>query len=513
VRCALLGLLLSTIALGRAQAQEKAPASAAADAQELQAAEEVLDASEEDQRPKPSSSAHVFELRWTTLVTAAGGEPETSLTLDDQGFRTEELLRPREARLYPSTVVAAYAEIAAFDWLLFRGLFDTREVRDGALLEPPIDGIAMNGNPVEDELGSGAVVRELSAVIGIDAFNVEIGRFQSDVADGLVYRDYGSGLRIRSNLDAMNAGPFSAELLLTSVGQHVDDLRANQLLSLRFDWNISPFEYISAFIAGSDDDNGEVSEVLRSAYAENLLLDQRSLTALFIQEEGGGKHGYIGATTQLLGVDGLTIKARLVFSGGKLSLRVPPEQILVPEDVLEGETLELEVSGLATDLELHLGLASWLDLAGYAFLLSGDAPPTRDGQRYESFIALAPYWTWSGLFFSGGLNSGLYPNRASAAGINGRGVVGLGPGIEVTGETTSAELRTLILAATSDPPAAPLGGRNRLYGVELDLILEWQPARWIAFGAELDLLIPGGFFAAHDLAYLALTRVTVAHGS
>lgn len=518
MRYALLGLSLLAVVAARAHAQSAEPAAETLPSQpaddELDAAEEILDSSEPDKKPAEEEAANnVFELRWTTMVTASGGEPQTSLTLADDGFRTEDLLRPRPAKLYPSTAVAAYGEVAAFDWLLFRALFDTREIRDGDTLEPPVKGVAMNGNPASDEIASGAAFRELSALLGDESLSLELGRFQAEVADGLVYRDYGTGVRVRADFEAMDVGPVQAEIVLTSVGQRVDELENNQLFAMRADWRISPFEYVSAFIAGSEDKNGEISEVLRSAYAENLLDDQQALTALFLQEQGSGSQGYLGVAAHVIAAEGLTMKGRIVVSGGKLKLRVPPEEIIEPEDVLEGEEVEIDVGGFATDIEAHYALDSWIDLAGYALLLSGDAPPERDGKRYRSFIGLAPYWTWTGLFFSGGLNSGLYPNRASAAGINGRGVFAIGSGIELTGDEVSAESRALVLTSTADPPEAPLGGRSRLYGVEVDCLVEWQPYRWLSLGAELDMLVPGTFFAYRELAYLGLTRITVMHAN
>jgi hypothetical protein len=341
---------------------------------------------------------------------------------------------------------------------------------------------------------------------------VELGRFLGEVADGLVYREYGSGLRLRTDFESMGVGPFSAELMLTSVGQRVDELDANGLASLRLDWNLSPFEYVSLFVAASSDDNGEISEVLRSAYAETLLPDQQRLNALFLQENGSGGQGYIGLVAHLITRASATLEARLVLSGGKLTLGVPPERIVLPEDALDGETITVDVGGLAADVEAHFSANDWIDFGGYAFLLSGDAPPTQDGERYRSFIGLAPFWTWTGLFFAGGLNSGLYPNRAAAAGINGRGVVGVGPGIELFGDKVSAEGRAIVLAAAADPPPSPLGGTSRFYGLELDVNVEWEPLDFMSIGAELDVLLPGAFFATRYVAYMALTRVTVTHG-
>jgi hypothetical protein len=483
-------------------------------ADDLAASTEVLDASE----PEPEQSAAAepqrgqkFEITWTSLITASGGEPETNLQLDESGWRVEDLLRPRRHKLYPSTALSVYGEISAFDWLLFRGLFDTREIRDGATLEPPLEGLTINGNDASAELQSGSMLRELSAVVGTDGLTVEIGRFRADVAEGLVYEDFGAGLRVRADFAQLGGAELRAELLLTTVGQRVEDLDNNQLAALRGDWMISPFEYVGVFVAASKDDNGEISEVLRSAYAETLLADQRQLTSLFLQEEGSGTQGYIGLLAQLIVRESAVLRARLVLSGGTLKLRVPLETIETPEQVLDGREIAVESSGLAADAELRFALNDDLELAGFAFLLSGDAPPELEGGRYRSFIGLAPFWVWSGLFFSGGLAQGLYPNRATAAGINGRGVIGFGPALELDREPFSAELRAVVLGATADPPAAPLGGTSRSYGTELDFRGEWRALPFLRIGAELDVFIPGTFFPSRRVAYLLLGIVSVSN--
>jgi hypothetical protein len=142
-----------------------ASAAAAQSAEDLAASTEVLDASEPEgeqksaeQKPAEQRGAK-FEITWTTLVTASGGEPETNLQLDESGWRVEDLLRPRRHKLYPSTALSVYGELDATDWLLFRALFDTREIRDGATLEPPLSGLTINGNPASDELQSGSMLR------------------------------------------------------------------------------------------------------------------------------------------------------------------------------------------------------------------------------------------------------------------------------------------------------------------------------------------------------------------
>ena len=498
-----------------AQAAAQSAPSSAPSADELEASAAVLDAAEQEPKAgddeKNEERGPKFEITWSTLLTASGGEPETNLQLDDAGWRVEDLLRPRRNKLYPSTAVSVYGEISAADWLLFRGLFDTREIRDGATLEPPLDGLTINGNPASDELQSGNMLRELSAVIGKNGLTLELGRFRSDVAEGLVYEDFGAGLRVRADLEALGQAPIRAELLLTTVGQSVRDLANNQLGAIRVDWMLSPFEYVGVFVAGSRDDNGEISEVVRSAYAETLVGDQRRLTSLFLQDQGSGSQGYLGVMAQLIVRDEAVLRARLALSGGKIKLRVPLDTITTPDQILDGREITVDVGGLAADAELRFGLSDIAEVAGFAFLLSGDAPPAIDGGRYRSFIGLAPFWVWSGLFFSGGLAQGLYPNRASAAGVNGRGVIGFGPALEIDADPWTAEARAVLLGATADPPPAPLGGDSRAYGAELDFRGEWHALPFLRLGSELDLFMPGRFFPSRHVAYLALGIVSLSN--
>jgi len=513
-----LGLTSACAWLLAAHAAAQSAPDAAPSADDLDASTAVLDASgpdsdeKQDEQPKKKRDGEPkFEITWSTLLTASGGEPETNLQLDDAGWRVEDLLRPRRNKLYPSTAVSVYGEVSATNWLLFRALFDTREIRDGATLEPPLEGLTINGNPASDELQSGSMLRELSATLGRDGLTLELGRFRADVAEGLVYEDFGAGLRARADFDQLGQAPFRVELLLTTVGQRVQDLANNQLGSLRVDWMLSPFEYVGVFVAGSKDENGEISEVVRSAYAETLIDDQQRLTSLFLQDQGSGSQGYIGMLAQLIIRDEAVLRARLVLSGGKIKLRVPLETIDTPDQILDGRDIAVDVGGIAADAELRFGLSDITDVSGFALLLSGDAPPAIDGGRYHSFIGLAPFWVWSGLFFSGGLAQGLYPNRASAAGINGRGVVGVGATLEVNADPWTGEARALLLSATVEPTGPKPPGHTPFYGAELDLRGEWRALPFLRVGTELDVFAPGRFFPSQRVAYLALGIVSLSN--
>jgi hypothetical protein len=69
----------------------------------------------------------------------------------------------------------------------------------------------------------------------------------------------------------------------------------------------------------------------------------------------------------------------------------------------------------------------------------------------------------------------------------------------------------MLLRAMADPPAPPLGGTTRDYGLELDWLAQWSALRWLGFGAEIDVFFPGHFFPIQRVAYLTLAMVTLSN--
>ena len=130
---------------------------------------------------------------------AASRRPTCSSTTAAGASRT--CCGPATHKLYPSTSVAIYAEVPAPTGCSFRGLLDTREIRDGEHARAAARGPDHGRQSRGEELRSGNVMRELSALMGHDAVTVELGRFRGDVADGLVYKDFGTGIRVRADLE------------------------------------------------------------------------------------------------------------------------------------------------------------------------------------------------------------------------------------------------------------------------------------------------------------------------
>lgn len=444
----------------------------------------------------------------------------------------EQSLCPTDSETYVAAMAALYGEWRIASWLNLRFLVDSGEIRDGGTLDPPLGGITLDGRP-PSELGEVAFfVRELALTVQNDVATLEIGRFRGSVADGLILDDFlGFGIRGRLELTGAGGHPIHMELMLAGLQRSLEAPNGN-VLAFRFDYDLSAFEWLSGFAALVGDDGGGLSDAVRSAFAEGAITEvsgapydpasgdaarvQQALDAAFLGESSQGGALYLGAQASVLPLPGLSLRATAALMAGQLELAAPNVGVGVIADNdgdVEPELVEVELEGTAADLELHYGLSQRWDLGGHLFGLSGDAPPGQAGDSYQAFLAPAPFWVWSGLFFSGGLSQGFYPSRASSAGVNGRGALGAGASLTYDDGTSLARLKALWLRATADPPRAPGGGTGRNYGLEADLELEWRPFRQLRIGAELDVLLPGDYFYFSDVAYRAIALVTFSHGN
>lgn len=556
-RIALFGCLHVWVG-GSAAAQEQPPPTTA-DAQELREAEALFDLSEEpESAPKAppggeasaEPSSVLYELAATAALVGNGGAPQTDLRLGADGaYRPQDLLQPRDTVWYPALSLMAYGEWQPAHWLLLRGLLNTFELRDGHTLQPPVDGLTMAGQPARAAVSKGAYIRELSITGMGRGFSLEVGRFRTRIADGLVHDDFASGLRARLDLGKLSRTDMRLSVMLGSGGPRIDEVQANTLMHISGELRFSPFEYVGLFIAGSKDRSGELTGVLRSALAEgrarsvtdsayrgdldriteahvqstllgtldpcvitglvpaldgDLAQEARTRLGCFGDTRGSGQLGYVGGRFQLLPVAGMSVRGALALMSGDFTIGVI--------DNLSYEEVDLHVEGWASDLEMHYGLSPELDLGGYGFLLSGDGPVGEPGTPYRAFIGLAPYWVWTTLFFSGGLNQGLYPSRAAAAGVHGRGAAGVGGGIEYGPDWASMELRAMLLRALAAPPPTPHAGTGLTYGFEVDTRLRIPLGEGFGVAAELGVLLPGDFFESRNVAYRAQTLMTVGHG-
>jgi hypothetical protein len=455
---------------------------------------------------------YVLDLDLTTAFTTIRNEPETNLHQDDSGvWQVGDLLHPRDPETYPSAGLRLGAEAQPARWLELRGLLDTGPIRPGSSLDPPEDGATSYGLPLDEAASEGLFLREAAVGFVGQWGSVELGRRRSEVASGLVYDDYGTGGAVDLDVLELERGPLQVKMLGLLVGRTFSDMETgSSLFALRVDYPLSLFESVGPFFAYWADRGGAVGDILASARREAIIVENGPVVEQVLLTRAARSTQrpdadvfYAGFGGSVVPVLNLSLRGDGVAEFGSATVR------------LGAEETALDFRGWAGDIEAHRGLTERWDLGAFAFGLSGDrAPRVRQGDTtYAGFVAPAPYWTWTGLFFSGGLNQGFYPSRASAAGINGHGVLGLGPILSWRGDRPSFETRVAWLRALSEAPPAPLGGGGSQYGVELDLRNDWRLGNGVTLAGELDVLFPGSYFPEHDPALRFIVLLDLHYGS
>ncbi|OGQ85360.1 MAG: hypothetical protein A2289_01375 [Deltaproteobacteria bacterium RIFOXYA12_FULL_58_15] len=454
------------------------------------------------------------EARTSTLIDVAvllrlsthAGDPQTTMDVHWEGenleFDTNRLLQPRPQQTYPSAVVIFGVEHEAEEWLTLRLFVDTGELRTGSSLDPPSDAkFTTNGSPVSTGFFSLERVRELAASFAWQHVSLDIGKRYTQVGDSLIFEDYATGAAFTLDLAGIGLDDWQLHGSGVLVGQTIEELEIPAPLAiLRLEYQLSLFESVGAFGVFYSERNGRLHDVLASALSEGVIgttTDQTPLERIWSNDTSAGNVTYVGVDAHLLPADGLSIRATGAFSFGALEV-----------DIADQSSLTFDLRSWAASAQANYGISTNLGVGAFAFALSGDEPPVRgnaDHVDYRAFIGIAPYWTWTGIFFSGGLSQGFFPGRATAAGVNGHGVGGGGGSVEYSKGNGFVELRTAGLWSTSPPTV--LGDGGRFYGIETDLIAEWDMLRWLGVSVELDVFWPGSFFPQRDTAFRAIGQL------
>jgi hypothetical protein len=464
-----------------------------------------------DAKDKSEDSANTsYELSAYTGYGLETGIPQTNLILNSQTGQWEgkALLHPRKFQDYGFVGASAAGEWDPAKWLALNVLLYSGEIRDGTTLPIPVNGVTSNGNLIGDEYASGSFVCELSAGFTSGGFEAQIGRFRSTVGSGLVYDDFGTGVNLKVDFDELDIGPLSTEFGTVIVGRRFDEMEVpSPLVSWRVDWNLSWFESLGLFAAVYFDRNGDATELVKYAYAESALelannaASQLTLDSIFSAKQGKGTIGYIGVDSRLNPVKALSVRATALWSPGTVKVRLGANQ-----------KRTITLSSYAANAEVHYGASELIDLGLVGFILSGGGPLRSDSKSYAGFIGVAPYWAWTGLFFSSGsLNQALMPRRAASAGIDGHGVFGGGPVLTLTTEVCQAELRAVWLRALVAPPAF-INADGKDYGLELDASVSIELFSWLSLGVESNLLVPGSYLPTSRPAYRAIGQIKVSYG-
>jgi hypothetical protein len=474
----------------------------------------------------PASRLFSFDDYLATTVDSRYGSTLAELSLD--GSHLEGALHWRLAldtgelrvRRFPEMVAACWSN-ASPSGLDVRGTGRCNLAGPTQSLEQTQLGpaeLTSNGRSFHDEVQATLLVREafLAWDFGRAGFTtLRVGRARQAVGDGLVHDDYGTGVDLRVDLGAIGP-PFEFRAALfqptRDFPRSVDGL--TPMVHLRADWTPSLFEHAGLFLAARRDRTGALAELVRTAYVEDgvvrlsglapgtpdYVTASRSLATLLSSELAST------ATTAWFGTSGSLATwagQRAVWTLALLRGHVDTlGSAAAPAEV------DLPLRGSAAWLRYEISPRPWLQVTPWFLYLSGDRPPP-EKQRlglpagYGAFLGVNPYITATNLFFRGGLSETFAARQATAPGVNGRGVIA--PGLTVRGDAgPEVDLEARVAWLTAED-AGPWGGTA--YGTEVDLMATWEPARWVSFGAELDVLLPGDFFGVGRTVYKTVLAV------
>ncbi|MEL6340285.1 MAG: hypothetical protein AAFQ65_10280 [Myxococcota bacterium] len=467
------------------------------------------------------------------FMTAEGRFPGTVLNVADEplvitflpgtffeqdenfdAWNVDDVLSPGPRNFYPSTVLTAQGEWQPDPAWAIRALVSTGEIRAGSTANPPSDQTLFFGVPADEFLESGIWLGETVVSTYIGPFAFELGRRFTEIGDGLVYQDVGNGLfasyayyRGEREL-VIEASLFATEREFEALSNPSAMLES----SIRYGWSF--LNWIEIFGASYWDRNGAIDDVLRASRAEAVIEgDVRSeLCAQFGRVARLTSEDCQQITLNSVLLDEVGESARLSYLGARGEVqwgrvrtrgRVAAGFGSYEFTDAEGQAQEIRLRGIGGDLDLYASLGPDGGIGLEALGFSGNDDNRLAGRRYNAFIAVAPLWTYSSIFFQNGVNQTFNAARASAAGVNGHGVFGAGPTLEWAPDAWLFELKLLALSAiTSSDPR--IGGGGRFYGIETDLNASirfddhWQ-MRLIS-----GVLVPGDFFPGDDLAYRVL---------
>ncbi len=491
----------------------------------------------------------IWTLRFQTGIHAAGNDPETGLPLYESEsednllgeWAVEDFLQPRTDTLYPWFLVEFDLEAEFYRQVGLRFTLSTGEIHyeEGEWLtsrrSAKDDGrTESDGRTVSDEFLASGFVREVVLTSHFGPVYLEAGKRMGEVLGGLVYGNYGLGALASLDFRDLDLGPWSLSVAADMVGEDWSDYAdPNPLLSMRIEWEYDFFESLVFEAAYFNDRTSLLGGALSSVIVERQILnpipprgappfncspDLEVMAGSDLDPVQCQIWGYVlnpPTTTGdviYVGFSGnhffqsLSLRYSFAWQQGAMELTAPNNN----EDTFE-------LSGYAGDVNLHYSLTSKLGVSAFGVFLSGQGPPLEESDDGDvilpAFIAPAPYWVWSRMFFTGGLSQGVFSARSTAAGINAHGVAAAGIAFDWADSWYEVSGRVLWLEAMAALKGQLVDGEPTHYGLETNLesrFLIWDGAWFDLFAnAELDFFIPGNFFPEDDVAYRAIGLLDV----
>ncbi len=492
---------------------------------------------EETALTEAAETPFVYELELMAGFHATGNAPETSLYVDEETgeLLLRDLFMPRAAEYYPVVMTGLLLDSEWGRGLGLRLRVDSGELYAGGHRLYGEEGLASNGQPIADEATSTGFVRELVASLSGSWGYLLVGKQQAMVLNGLVYGDYGFGASLHTDLEALGFGPFSADFRAQAVGYSWSDYASpNPLFGARLTWHHGFFENISLEAALFVDRSDVFADALISMPIEWAIRgggDPIPNFSSLLEAESEGVMRYLGVSGHHFFAERLSFQYAVAWQTGSLHTS-RPDPLSFIDDVRFGDVppreADLAFDAWAATAELHWSISQKMGVALFGVGMTGQSPP--DGQPTDVtpmtvFVSPAPYWAWSGLFFSGMLNQGYLASRSNTAGINGHGVWVLGAKADIAVADSQNLVRLLWLEADEPRPAAPEPGRppdplsqqfTSAYGFEVDWLLdvplyEWDGAEVILM-TELDVLFAGDFFREESVGYRFMGQLRIDYG-
>ena len=479
--------------------------------------------------------------------TWQAGLPSTLVLFDGaaQAFAADRYLTPGPSQGYASGILFASAGWEATGWLGFRLDLDSGLVRSQSFPSTAVvcqsltspsgltiasggscvgqvryslatttagpREITSNGQSFSSEASQTAFIRQLYADVSAGragAFHARLGRQRLRIADGFVYDDWGLGLDL--DLDVGAFGPpltFSASVFYPSRAWPTGSAWKYPVVAATAEWTPSLGEWVGLWGAWSSDSTGDAAAILRQGLVENGVLEllqttpgsaaykaasRRMAILLTTPARGSSSLGWIGASGRLELNAWSEVRFTAGIAFGTLGALASTTLATTP--------IEVPTLGWLLSARLVAQPGSGFTISPFFIWLTGDSPPSTQqilsgSGSWGGFLAISPYITALNLFFQGGISESYADRRASASGVNARGVVA--PGLEVRWSKGDFDATVKAAWLWSDEPSA-LGGVS--YGPEVDLNLSWSPWRWLALLAEADVLALGNFFPGQGVA-------------
>lgn len=434
-------------------------------------------------------------------VSPGGGVPADGyLTLvDDSAFWV--LWASVRAALGVTDALSFYATVDSGAIIHDRRVTRESLQQLGPKADPRPYGWTIQGRDPLDEAEASGFVREVYARVDLELGELTFGKRLFRVGEGYVYDDFGVGVATELEVGRVADLPLLVSFAAVLPARDwVSDAWTSPLVTVGLELELSPLESVRLSGVYFHDEMDAFADTVQEVAFANAVAAGASRAVdriLLLDATGPADVGWLVAAADVLVGDVLLhVRAVGVFGSASLTNAAAPTGPVLDVAASEWRT-SLDVLAFGGDVSAEWLVSDHLVIEPFALLLTGENLRDADSRRtFTSFVGVVPYWTFSNLFFQGGLNESLSLRGASPAGVAGAGVAAVGLELLVAPHPDWAlQPRVLHLWAMADPPTA---GGGRAYGLEVDLELRWRPLDWLSLALEVDALFPGSAFEGDE---------------